>query len=215
MFHQLQENLPSVSFWGRIRGVHNDYLVARSLTLDDSVNKSFYFSQDGGLSFAKLPQVDEWMSTHSAAVRGRFTGDPAHIYRGPNDRPGTSTLHAGAHVRRSCSLRCVFTQRMRRRRWNRRSSRKRRRSKRRPSAPYSRSLRSAAHLPATVFDSHLTARGSVRRSCSDSPTWSLPSMMLPVRCPRARCCAHQRCRSSATRPLRVAPGTEGRADRQR
>lgn len=80
---KLNESLPNISFWGKISGTTQDYFIATSISVGTTVNKLFYWSNDGGLTFAKLPEVDDFMRTLAPLIRGLFTGNPTLKYRDP------------------------------------------------------------------------------------------------------------------------------------
>jgi radial spoke head protein 9 len=87
---KLNENYPNsaqLSFWGKISGSVKDYLIIAAVTTKGSaIKKLFYFSVDGGVSFSKMPEVDEFIREKSKAVRGTFTGNPSKKLR---DKPGS------------------------------------------------------------------------------------------------------------------------------
>jgi len=89
---KVNEKLTQVTFWGKITGVSNDYLIAASVAASTSVAKRFYFSADGGVTFARLTPADEWVRDKAKNVFSKvaallFTGNPAHEYRDPNAPP--------------------------------------------------------------------------------------------------------------------------------
>jgi len=81
---KLDENQPGVSFWGKITGNRADYLIAKSQVVTDKIAKSYYFSVDNGLTFAKLPDLDDWILEKAPKIRGPFTGNPAYNYKDPD-----------------------------------------------------------------------------------------------------------------------------------
>eukprot|EP00462_Mataza_sp_D1_P002632 CAMPEP_0175113104 /NCGR_PEP_ID=MMETSP0086_2-20121207/15942_1 /TAXON_ID=136419 /ORGANISM="Unknown Unknown, Strain D1" /LENGTH=287 /DNA_ID=CAMNT_0016392259 /DNA_START=38 /DNA_END=901 /DNA_ORIENTATION=+ len=80
---KLNENYSDVKFWGKIQGKQRDYLIAVATEATDVITKSFYFSSDNGLNFAKLPVVDEWITERCLKTRGMFTGNPAQVLKDP------------------------------------------------------------------------------------------------------------------------------------
>jgi radial spoke head protein 9 len=80
---KLHEKVSSTAFWGKIQGVRGDYLIAQASEVTDNVSKLFFFSNDNGVTFAKLPDVDDWILERASLLNGRFTGDIAHQYRDP------------------------------------------------------------------------------------------------------------------------------------
>jgi len=71
----------SLTLFGRIRGQVKDYLLLQATTVGTAIEKSYFFSTDGGVTFSKLPDVDQFVRERSAKVRGAFTGNPAKKYR--------------------------------------------------------------------------------------------------------------------------------------
>jgi hypothetical protein len=71
-----------VSFWGKIHGHERDYLIIRALVLGGSkIVKQFYFSDDGGLTFAQLPDIsrDEVVQRKAFVYHGAFTGNASTL----------------------------------------------------------------------------------------------------------------------------------------
>jgi hypothetical protein len=67
----------------------NDYLIAAAVATGTSITKRFYFSADGGVTFARLTPADEWVRDKVKSVFSKvpallFTGNVAHEYRDPN-----------------------------------------------------------------------------------------------------------------------------------
>jgi len=86
---KVNEKLPHIAFWGKITGVNADYLVAVSIASHSTITKRYYFSSDGGVTFARLPAADDWVREKIRTVFSKipallFTGLPAHEYRDPN-----------------------------------------------------------------------------------------------------------------------------------
>lgn len=84
---RINEQNPDITFWGKITGTTRDYFIAQGTTATDRITKSFYFSADEGVTFAKLPEVDEFIESKVGAVKGMFTGNPANLYKDPNAPP--------------------------------------------------------------------------------------------------------------------------------
>jgi hypothetical protein len=75
-------NAAMVQFWGKILGSVKDYLIIEAIsTKGSAIIKKFYFSTDGGVTFSKLPEVDEFIRSKSSAIRGQFTGNPSKKFR--------------------------------------------------------------------------------------------------------------------------------------
>lgn len=81
---KMNENLENISFWGKIHGTAQDYFIAQSIAVNTSVHKLYYWSNDGGLTFAKLPELDDFIKSIAPHIRGLFTGNPTLKYRDPN-----------------------------------------------------------------------------------------------------------------------------------
>jgi len=76
------EKLSNIRFWGKIFGSQKDYLIAVSV---NRFIKTFYFSNDGGIQFGLVPQMDDFIKNkyndhhNNNNNNGMFTGDPSHI----------------------------------------------------------------------------------------------------------------------------------------
>ena len=82
---QINSRVPgTLAFWGKILATQHDYLVASATQLSSHVDRSYYYSVDGGVTFAVLPTVDEWAAQVAPLVVGLFTGNPALKYRDPS-----------------------------------------------------------------------------------------------------------------------------------
>ncbi|CEP00244.1 unnamed protein product (mitochondrion) [Plasmodiophora brassicae] len=75
----LDDPFGSLAFWGKIFGQKADYLVARSLSTRLEIAKKFYFSADGGKTFAELPKLDAWAIEKASKYHGQFIGDPGAL----------------------------------------------------------------------------------------------------------------------------------------
>ena len=81
---QINSRIPgTLAFWGKVLATQHDYLIAAATTLAQSIDRSYYYSVDGGVTFAVLPAVDEWVEKTAPLVTGLFTGNPALKYRDP------------------------------------------------------------------------------------------------------------------------------------
>jgi len=76
---KINEKLPNITFWGKIFGTTNDYLVAICTLTGSAIEKRFYFSSDGGSSFARLPATDEWVRGKIATI---FKSTPSTLFTG-------------------------------------------------------------------------------------------------------------------------------------
>lgn len=56
---------------------------------------SFLRSIDGGITFSKLPDVDQFVREKSAKIRGAFTGNPAKKHRDPAQKPAAADEEKG------------------------------------------------------------------------------------------------------------------------
>lgn len=91
---KVNEKLPEITFWGKIFGVNNDYLIAVSISTGagGAIDKRFYFSTDSGVSFARLPAADQWVRDKIRNVFSKigallFTGQPAFEHKDPTQPP--------------------------------------------------------------------------------------------------------------------------------
>jgi hypothetical protein len=71
------ENFQECALWGQILGQENDYIIVYATNYGATIEKSYYFSIDQGLSFSKLPAVDAFIAKQAPLVRGLFTGNPS------------------------------------------------------------------------------------------------------------------------------------------
>lgn len=85
---RINENNPSIVFWGKVAGTTRDYFLAQATTATDKITKSFYFSADEGVTFSKLPEVDDFITSKVGHANGMFTGNPANLYKDPNQPAG-------------------------------------------------------------------------------------------------------------------------------
>jgi hypothetical protein len=74
----------TVTFWGKITGVEKDYLIVKSTTCTDTIEKEFYVSNDDGVTFAKLPEPDDFVREKSALIHQLFKGNLAQVYKDPS-----------------------------------------------------------------------------------------------------------------------------------
>lgn len=81
---RINEKHPSITFWGKILGTTRDYYVAQGAAVADKITKTFYFSADEGVTFSKLPDIDEFIEQKVVHAKGMFTGNPANLYKDPN-----------------------------------------------------------------------------------------------------------------------------------
>ncbi|XP_049621486.1 radial spoke head protein 9 homolog [Suncus etruscus] len=68
-----------VLFWGRVLGVAADYFVAQGLAADQLAPRKTLYSLNC-MEWSLLPPATEEMALQTAAVKGRFIGDPSHEY---------------------------------------------------------------------------------------------------------------------------------------
>ncbi len=87
---RLDEKLASVSFWGKIQGKERDYFIAQSIKTGTKIEKNRFFSQDNGVTFAKLPELDAFIIETAPRHRGRFSGNPSLRLREPKVGGGES-----------------------------------------------------------------------------------------------------------------------------
>jgi len=81
---RINERFQSVEFFGKIFAQEKDYIIAAARTLNHfEIIKKFFFSEDGGLSFAELPPVEQWMEDQSSILCEPFTGTISHTYTTP------------------------------------------------------------------------------------------------------------------------------------
>jgi len=80
---QLNERLPSIRFWGKMMGTETDYFIAVSETVDQSINRTFYWSHNNGVTFARFEPIDEFVNKLAPQINGMFTGNPALKHRDP------------------------------------------------------------------------------------------------------------------------------------
>jgi len=74
----------NVTFWGKITANRADYLVIQARSVTDKIRNTYYFSVDSGLTFAQLPQVDEWVASKAPKITGIFSGNPAYLLKDPD-----------------------------------------------------------------------------------------------------------------------------------
>jgi len=77
-------NNTTLTLFGKIHGQVKDYLILVATSVTTTIDKSYFFSLDGGITFSKLPEIDDFIREQNAKVRGEFTGNPAKKHRNPN-----------------------------------------------------------------------------------------------------------------------------------
>jgi len=82
--NKLQEttNHDEILFWGRIRGVQNDYYIALGLNYKSYFNfplKKFYYATSANYSFTPMPQPNEQLKKDVDDRETMFFGDPDKI----------------------------------------------------------------------------------------------------------------------------------------
>lgn len=96
-----------LTVWGKIYGVHADYIIVQGRDLDAVATPDLYYSLDGGLNFAFLSSVDALLPPAPTPVDfeerkmallplllGPFMGDPAYEYNVTLQLPSASTAPA-------------------------------------------------------------------------------------------------------------------------
>ncbi|GMI04721.1 hypothetical protein TrRE_jg4413 [Triparma retinervis] len=76
---QMEEKMSSpLSFWGKLMGDEQDYLVAFALVPAFGFpTKKFYFCTTSNFTLKQMPELSEEYVGKAAAVTGRFKGDPS------------------------------------------------------------------------------------------------------------------------------------------
>jgi len=69
--------------WGKVYGSSADYIIVQQVKLAQTIQKSYYWSNDGGVTFASLVSVDEWVSGRAPLINSTLTGNPSNKYRDP------------------------------------------------------------------------------------------------------------------------------------
>ncbi|KAL0245164.1 hypothetical protein GEMRC1_009244 [Eukaryota sp. GEM-RC1] len=75
---KLDYHLSHLSFWGRISGLKQDYLVCQGHK--DLFSPVFFFSVDG-IQWAELPAFSQEVLNNVRLLRQPFTGDPTFVYK--------------------------------------------------------------------------------------------------------------------------------------
>lgn len=68
-----------VLFWGRILGLNADYYIAQGLSEDQLAPRKTLYSLNC-MEWSLLPPATEEMLVQTSMVKGRFMGDPSHLY---------------------------------------------------------------------------------------------------------------------------------------
>jgi len=79
-----EENYPSkLLFWGKIRGIQNDYLICYVLLPDwEFPKKKFYYCTTGEYTLKLLPEISEDYMEKAKVLNTRFKGDPSFPLEG-------------------------------------------------------------------------------------------------------------------------------------
>jgi hypothetical protein len=83
---QLNENFQECGLWGIVLGQETDYIIAQAMNYGTSIEKVYYFSIDQGLSFSRIPELDEFITTEGGKIRGLFSGNPSRKCYPPRPR---------------------------------------------------------------------------------------------------------------------------------
>lgn len=83
---KIESGAKEVNFWGKVQGSKSDYLVIVATFVSDSITQKWYFSADSGLTFAQLPEIDDFVVGKSGLHRSFFTGNPSQIYKDPKPK---------------------------------------------------------------------------------------------------------------------------------
>lgn len=85
----LSEKLKStVTFWGKLLGYTNDYLIVQSLPEGTFGSRNSFFSVDGGVNWSPLPStLTPEQLEFCEQLRGRFLGQPEYLYKVRRDVP--------------------------------------------------------------------------------------------------------------------------------
>jgi radial spoke head protein 9 len=68
-----------VKYWGKIKGLKDDYHIAQGVGNDELSDKRTLYSKDC-VSWGLLPPATEKMKKESKLAKGRFTGDPSYEF---------------------------------------------------------------------------------------------------------------------------------------
>ncbi|XP_056150747.1 radial spoke head protein 9 homolog isoform X2 [Lampris incognitus] len=69
-----------VLFWGKLLGLNGDYFIAQGNEGDEMKNKKTFYSFNCVEWHLLGPATDAMIEAVSKAARGRFMGDPSHVY---------------------------------------------------------------------------------------------------------------------------------------
>ncbi|XP_073349582.1 radial spoke head protein 9 homolog [Pagrus major] len=69
-----------VLFWGKILGLNEDYFIAQGRGEDEMQDKKYLYSFNCMDWFLLPSTTDSMIQEVSAAAKGRFIGDPSHVY---------------------------------------------------------------------------------------------------------------------------------------
>eukprot|EP01084_Bolivina_argentea_P205447 350955_1 len=82
-----EEHKAIVSFWGKLEGVENDYLLVQVHGEDGFGTRKTLYSTDGALHWNLLDPVSAEQRTNCDKLRGLFVGTPSYEYNIKEDLP--------------------------------------------------------------------------------------------------------------------------------
>jgi radial spoke head protein 9 len=101
--HSTEKMSSPLSFWGKLMGDEQDYLVAYALAPAFGFpTKKFYFCTTSNFTLKQMPELSEEYAGKAAAVTGRFKGDPSFPLEeppeeSPDDEEGTTESFREIH----------------------------------------------------------------------------------------------------------------------
>ena len=77
---QINYKFQRVMFWGKVLGSKADYFIAQGRGEDEMKDRKYLYSLDCVEWFLLPPATEPLIEQVSIAAKGRFTGDPSHLY---------------------------------------------------------------------------------------------------------------------------------------
>lgn len=77
--------LKNIALWGKIRALYSEYIVLRHTRLGEKIERTYFVSNDGGVSFAEVPPAEDWVADRCATVHRHFEGILGFVYDAPKD----------------------------------------------------------------------------------------------------------------------------------
>lgn len=81
---QHENNFDKIYFWGEIKGIRASYMIAQGIGSDEfGADRKYFYCMDY-VTWVLMPDVSNDIITDAQQIKGRFTGDPSHEFKLPD-----------------------------------------------------------------------------------------------------------------------------------